>query len=534
MQGRLIAGRYRLVSLLGRGGMGAVWRAEHVELGTPAAVKLLDPRLADSADALRRFKREARAAAELRSAHIVQIFDYGVDQGDPYIAMELYQGETLGQRLDRAGRLDPKTTARLLSDVGKAVSRAHEAGIVHRDLTPDNVFLVREGTEDIVRVLDFGIAKDLSFRGRLLSPQTRTGTLLGTPHYMSPEQASGKKSVGPATDIWALSVMAFECIVGRRPFDAETVGALILAICKAPIPVPSQCADVPNGFDEWFHRGTRRDPEERFPSVKLAMAALRAVCGLKVREDDAPGTVSDPELDADGEPTVLAPRSSVPEPEAEQTIRDGRADIPVGSRLSDVTAPQVRAQEESTMNRRSWRVPLVASVLALALIAGVGSAWLLRAKLSRPAPNADSSLLLARKAAARERKVAVLGGSAHVREPGVALLGGVAAGREPAPAGEGPVTVGGSVTPQETSPGGAEDRATVPTPSPLPAVQPKAVARARRASKPIGKSAAVETSAPEASNAGQPEPPIPEREIDRVNPFGPVRRSLDESNPFGR
>jgi serine/threonine-protein kinase len=362
VQGRLIAGRYRLVSLLGRGGMGSVWRAVHVELGTPAAVKLLDPGAASSPEDAQRFKREACAAASLRGAHIVQIFDYGVDQGDPYIAMELLEGETLGQRLARVRKLDPKTTARLLSDVGKAVSRAHAAGIVHRDLTPDNVFLSRQDGEEVVCVLDFGIAKDLSSRLGIPSRETCTGTILGTPHYMSPEQAAGERTVGVQTDIWALTAIAFECLVGQPPFSGETFGELILAISKGPIPVPSSLATVPSGFDEWFERGIRRDPAERFPSVKLAMAALRAVCGLRAREDDS--------------------TAELLQRESALTIRMVHADLPVGARLRGVHARRVMGSAAKTVKR--WSKPrLVLALTGLAIVGATLGAWRLRHRLPR-------------------------------------------------------------------------------------------------------------------------------------------------------
>ena len=360
MQGRLIAGRYRLVSLLGRGGMGSVWRAVHVELGTPAAVKLLDPGAASSPEDAQRFKREACAAASLRGAHIVQIFDYGVDQGDPYIAMELLEGETLGQRLARVRKLDPKTTARLLSDVGKAVSRAHAAGIVHRDLTPDNVFLARQDGEEVVCVLDFGIAKDLSSRLGIPSRDTCTGTILGTPHYMSPEQAAGERTVGVQTDIWALTAIAFECLVGQPPFNGETFGELILAVSKGPIPVPSSLATVPPGFDDWFDRGTRRDPAERFPSVKLAMAALRTVCGLRTRDDDQARE-------------ILHRESAL-------TVRLPRADLPVGARLRGVQARRVVGSAAKTVKRRS-KPGLALALTGLAIVGVTLGAWRLRHRL---------------------------------------------------------------------------------------------------------------------------------------------------------
>ncbi|HMA91863.1 MAG TPA: serine/threonine-protein kinase, partial [Polyangiaceae bacterium] len=154
--GRVIDGRYRLLSKLGQGGMGEVWRGEHLGLGTPVAVKLLSPTVLDSKLALARFKREAQSAASLRSSNVVQILDYGVDAESPYIVMELLVGETLSMRLGKHAPLAPRAAARILTQVGKAVAKAHALSIVHRDLKPDNIFLVRDGEEEVAKVLDFG------------------------------------------------------------------------------------------------------------------------------------------------------------------------------------------------------------------------------------------------------------------------------------------------------------------------------------------------------------------------------------------
>jgi len=201
VEGRVLAARYKLISQLGQGGMGAVWRAEHIELGTPAAVKLIDPSIAESPEALARFKREAQSAASLRSVNVVQILDYGVDQGAPYIAMELMEGESLADRLKRLGQLDPGHLAWLFTQVGKAVGRAHEMGIVHRDLKPDNIFIAHDVGEEVVKVLDFGIAKAVGADQMTAALQTRTGAMLGTPFYMSPEQTTGKRTGDHRTDI---------------------------------------------------------------------------------------------------------------------------------------------------------------------------------------------------------------------------------------------------------------------------------------------------------------------------------------------
>jgi eukaryotic-like serine/threonine-protein kinase len=258
--------------------MGAVWLAQHLTLRSPVAVKLIDPEVAQNPEALSRFLREAQAAAALRSPHVVQILDHGVDGGVPFIVMELLDGESLASRLERVGRLSPEETARVLTQVARAMTKAHEAGVVHRDLKPDNIFLVVNDEEEIAKVLDFGIAKSQSHGIASVSSATRTGSVLGTPYYMSPEQAEGAKSVDHRTDIWAMGVIACECLVGARPFDAETLGALLLAICAREMPVPSRLGPVPPGFDAWFARACARDVSQRYPSAKQAAQELRSVC----------------------------------------------------------------------------------------------------------------------------------------------------------------------------------------------------------------------------------------------------------------
>jgi serine/threonine-protein kinase len=293
--GYVVAGRYRLESQLGQGGMGSVWRAEDLSLGSPVALKVLDPDLAADQGIQERFYHEAKAAAALRSPHVVHIIEYGVDDGLPFITMELLEGETLADRLVRVNILPHGETARILSDVARAVRKAHEAGIVHRDLKPENIFLVRNDDQEIAKVLDFGIAKaDPAIGGP--SRTTKTGVLIGTPPYMSPEQARGAK-VDHRTDLWALGVIAFECVCGRLPFLAENPGELVLQICSEPIPVPSEVADVPPGFDAWFAQATSRNPGQRFQSAKDMIDALRVVLTPAVPLQAAPASVSTPTLD---------------------------------------------------------------------------------------------------------------------------------------------------------------------------------------------------------------------------------------------
>lgn len=314
---RVLASRYRLIGKLVEGGMGTVWRAEHLTLRTHVAIKLIDPAIADTLEAVTRFEREAQAAAELRSTHIVQILDYGVDDGTPYIAMELLEGESLAALLSRTGKLAPDHAAKLLLQVARGLSRAHERGVVHRDLKPDNVFIAKEGEDEIVKVLDFGIAKKLDRLTTAVGVKTHTGSVLGSPFYMSPEQAAGLPSIDHRSDIWSFAVVAYECLTGTRPFERDTLGAVFTAIAQEPLPVPSQVAAVPRGFDLWFARAAAREPSERYQSAIEAAQQLRVVCEQPLEVWTTTAVIPTPRLSGtvlSATPSDTAPPSAVTVP----------------------------------------------------------------------------------------------------------------------------------------------------------------------------------------------------------------------------
>jgi serine/threonine-protein kinase len=274
LEGQVLVGRYRLLRPLSSGSMGTVWRADDLTLGSPVAIKMLGPLYAKDETVRARFYQEAQAAAALRSPNVVQILDHGVENDVPFIAMELLEGEDLAHRLERVGALDPADTARIFADVARAVRKAHDAGIVHRDLKPDNIFLARDDDREVAKVLDFGVAKTRMSGKEGIG--TQAGVLIGTLPYMSPEQAQGA-TVDYRSDLWALGVIAFECVCGRAAITAEAPGAMILEICSDPLPVPSKVASVPvpPAFDEWFMQACSRDPNGRFASATAMVDALR-------------------------------------------------------------------------------------------------------------------------------------------------------------------------------------------------------------------------------------------------------------------
>jgi serine/threonine protein kinase len=281
----LVAGKYQIIRLIGRGGMGSVWEGRHNSLGTSVAIKFIDAEYAESAEARSRFDNEARAAATIQSKYAIQIFDHGISEdGRPYIVMEMLVGEPLDRRIERVGRITPVETARILKQVSRALQRAHDAGVIHRDLKPENIFLVRSPDDDdeIAKVLDFGIAKIQPPPGQQgVSSSTKTGAVLGTPYFMSPEQARGLRNVDHRTDLWSLGVIAYKCVVGVLPFEGESVGDLLVKICTAPLAIPSQAVPgLPPAFDAWFAHALERDPAGRFQSATELADALAFAVGL--------------------------------------------------------------------------------------------------------------------------------------------------------------------------------------------------------------------------------------------------------------
>ncbi|WP_437981253.1 protein kinase domain-containing protein [Sorangium sp. So ce117] len=301
----VVGGKYRLERPLSHGGMGSVWVARHVNLGSLVAVKFMDPTYAASSTFLARFEREARIAASLQSPHVVYVQDFGVDDDTPYLVMELLQGEDLGTRLLRVGRLSLVDATLILVQAGKAIRRAHDAGLVHRDLKPANLFLVRvEGEQDeVVKILDFGIVKDTG--AALTEEVTRTGELLGSPHYMSPEQVRGEKDIDQRSDLWSLGVILFYGVTGELPFQGAQLGAVIANILVGQVPSASLIApDLPPEIDAFFARALARERAERFQSVGEMMGELRRVAGM------ASPSIPDLQSPCSGVPSTARPRLS--------------------------------------------------------------------------------------------------------------------------------------------------------------------------------------------------------------------------------
>jgi eukaryotic-like serine/threonine-protein kinase len=266
---RLLGDRYELLVPLASGGMGRVWRARDVLLERPVAVKVLRNEFTADATFRARFRAEATHTAALHHPHIASVFDYGEVRADgenlAYLVMELVEGETLADLLERKGRLDPARTLDLLRQTSSALAAAHAAGLVHRDIKPGNL-LVRD--DGVVKITDFGIAWSASS-----VPLTGTGQVMGTANYLSPEQAAGGPAT-PASDVYALGAVAYECLTGRRAFDGESsVQVALKQIHEEPAPLPP---DIPAGVRRLVERAMVKDPAERYPDGAAFRAAVDA------------------------------------------------------------------------------------------------------------------------------------------------------------------------------------------------------------------------------------------------------------------
>jgi hypothetical protein len=277
-------GNYRAISLLGEGGMGAVYLAEHPGIGRRVAVKVLHKNYTRDESLLGRFLNEARAANAIRHPNIIEILDSGqLADGTPFLVMELLEGESLGSRLRSAGALAISNALDFANQTASALGAAHKKGIVHRDLKPDNLYVVPDPTDperERIKVLDFGIAKLQQGTGGSDSVKTRTGTLMGTPIYMSPEQCRGTKAVDHRSDMYSLGVIFYEMLVGHPPCVSEGFGELVnMHLNVVPTPARNYRPDIPEALDALVMRMLAKTPDERFSDMAELQAALKAAGG---------------------------------------------------------------------------------------------------------------------------------------------------------------------------------------------------------------------------------------------------------------
>jgi eukaryotic-like serine/threonine-protein kinase len=368
MQSRIIDGKYEIVRELSKGGMGAVYEARHLLTRRKVALKLI---LAETlarpkaTDAMRRFEREARAAGSIESRHVVSVLDTGVDAStnDNYIVMELLSGEDLRQLIQRAGRLPVELALAIASQVCSGLRRAHEQGIVHRDIKAANIYLARRDDGHIeVKILDFGIAKLrvdplASSEGHDL---TRSGSVLGSPLYMSPEQATGSREIDARSDIWSLGIVMYEALTGATPHGNQPLGAVILAICSTPAaPLQERVPSISPEVAALVHRALALEAGQRFASAEQMQAAIDALLpgGAAIHERMLDGI---PKGSADGKrsDTPAAASDGSPTPPAQTTV--------------DAVTYGSSAKQANTGRSLGARLPVAIVGGAVVLAAGIG------------------------------------------------------------------------------------------------------------------------------------------------------------------
>jgi serine/threonine protein kinase len=289
MVGRIVKGRYQIMRRLGEGGMGTVYLAEQVSIGRKVALKLLRGSYAMDDEFIERFRREARLAASLNHRNIVTVYDF--DQGDDeslFIAMEYLDGEKLSDVIRRDGPLDINRAVRLCLQFAEGLEAAHHAGVIHRDIKPDNIMVVGEEGVETIKLMDFGIARlrDVAATSRL----TRPDVIMGTPAYMAPEQAEGKDT-SERTDIYALGVVLYEMLSGEVPFKANTPAAVLLKqIQESPVPLRKLRRDVPSEIERIVMQALEKKPERRQHAMRDLVQSLRKVAKTVV-EYDVPETI---------------------------------------------------------------------------------------------------------------------------------------------------------------------------------------------------------------------------------------------------
>jgi eukaryotic-like serine/threonine-protein kinase len=271
--GLVLGGAYRLVGCIGEGGMGAVYEAHHLRMQKRVAVKLLHRWKARHPEALERFHREAMIASRLGHPHLVNVIDFGASTGgDPYLVMEFLEGEDLDRRLRRAGPMPMQAAIRIARQTASAVAAVHAKGVVHRDLKPANIFLVQvPGEPDFVKVLDFGVSKVRAVQTKL----TDASKAIGTPQYMSPEQAGARDEVDHRTDQWALACIVWEMLSGQAPFSADDTNALFYQLINLPPPpLAPMVPNLPSGVEPAILRALSKGPADRYSSIRTFSRAL--------------------------------------------------------------------------------------------------------------------------------------------------------------------------------------------------------------------------------------------------------------------
>ena len=398
--GQILADKYRIIRQIGQGGMGAVFEGENIRIHRKVAIKTLHAAVAGKADILQRFEREAQAAGRIGSEHIVEVLDMGdLPDGSRFMVMEFLSGKTLGDRIIVNGKMPARELAIPLMQMLDGLGRAHAAGIIHRDLKPANVFLLnnKPGQPDFVKILDFGVSKFNVLNSEEMS-MTRTGAVMGTPYYMSPEQAKGARSIDTRSDLYSVGVIIYEAVTGQVPFNAETFNELIFKIAlEAPPPAESFVPNLDPAFAGIMRKAMAREPNERFQTAE----EMRAVLGAWVTEYDAQaraaaagpailqGTV------AMG-PPVAAPTAVAPPPQfaggtlvMESTSQNAPGEAAQTLVFQGGASPQQTTQRRLVSERKGSSAAIFGALAVLGL--GVGGYFAYASQQKAPATSAPSA-----------------------------------------------------------------------------------------------------------------------------------------------
>ncbi len=372
--GMVLQDRYRIVRKIGEGGMGAVYEGEHVLIKRRVAIKCLHSQFATNPEIVARFHREALAATSIGHQNIIEVTDMGrFDDGSVFMVLEFLLGRDWSDDIDNHGAQPLQKTLHILDQVCDALAAAHAKGIIHRDLKPENIFLIERGSDpDFVKVLDFGISKfkDSAGGGKGM---TQTGTTLGTPYYMAPEQAQGKKDIDNRADIYSLGVILFQALTGQYPFDDESYPMLVLKICtEPPPPLRMYRPDLPEELELLIAKLLAKNPNERFAdcaSLKAALQQFRAI-------QDTPEVAADAPSTANMQSSLLTGAAQ------------SQGDVPAQSGIRPPATAAHESAPEVPIAPPSSKVPLIiAAVVVLLALGGVGIAAATGA-FSSPEPQA--------------------------------------------------------------------------------------------------------------------------------------------------
>lgn len=375
--GQILLGKLEVIRRLGGGGMGVVYEVEHRLTGHRRALKVVHAKYADRPRFMKRLLREAKVAGTLATPYVVETYDAGrLEDGSAYVLMELLHGQTLYDLMQTEGKIAPKRLANIMAQVAEGVAVAHEAGIVHRDVKPENIFLIAgDDDEERVKILDFGVSKFDLGAEEAPTRLTAEGTLVGTPYYMSPEQASGKK-VDARTDVYAMGVILYESLTGRLPFEAESVGELFVKIGAGEcVPLRMRRPDLDDDWCEIVHRAFHRDPDVRYPTSEALRRDLVPLGsgGTKKRAR----TISDSGRSTIGygETRDEAPRAS-----------DRPVDPDASSEVHALSAPPPPPEERSDGGMPGWGWAALGAAAVLALVLP----WQLTREPTPPEPTVDA------------------------------------------------------------------------------------------------------------------------------------------------